>query len=63
MENFESSWADVRNYLNYLYDLKKSIKYPMSMEKDDNLYHIFDGDGNLRFSCSEKIYEIFQELR
>jgi len=53
---------EVKDYLNYLSDLKKSIKFPMSLEIDDSLYKIFDGDGRIIVTFSKEVYEIFQEL-
>ena len=53
---------DVRDYLNYLTKLKKSIKWPQSLEIEENLYHVLDGEGKRIVTFSKPIYDIFQEL-
>ena len=57
-----SNSKDVRDFLNHLTELKKSIKYPINLEIDDMLYNIFDGDGKKVAMFTKEIYDIFQEL-
>lgn len=58
----ESNVKNVRDYLNHLTDIKKSAKWPISLEIEDGLYNIFDGDGQPVVSLSEELYKMFQEL-
>lgn len=53
---------EVRDYLNYLTKFKKEIKFPMSLEIDDGLYIIYDGDNKPVAYMSKKVYDLFQEL-
>lgn len=58
----QATAREVRDYLNHLTKLKSSIKFPMSMEEDEGLYTVFDGDGKPVATFSERLYKIFQEL-
>lgn len=53
---------DVLYYLNHLKKLKQSIVPPQSLEIDEGLYHIFDGDGKPVAIFSEDVYKLFQEI-
>ena len=58
----EPTSKEVRDYLNHLTQLKQSIKFPMSLEIDEGLYNVFDGEGKPVATFSEEVYKVFQEL-
>jgi len=58
----ETTYAQVRDYLNQLTELKKKIEPPISLEIDDNLYKLYDGLGKPAVILSKAVYEIFNEL-
>ena len=58
----EKTAKDVRDYLNYLTELKKKTIPPINLEIDGALYHLNDGVGNRILTLSKQIYEVFQEL-
>lgn len=63
MKEYLATAKQVRDFLNHLTELKKSIKFPMSLEiEDDILYKVFDGDGKPVAVFSKNTYDIFQEL-
>jgi len=53
---------DIRDYLNYLTDLKSKILFPISLDVDGPLYHVQDGSGTRVATFSKKMYDVFQEL-
>lgn len=53
---------EVLKYLKHLSDIKARMKPPVSLEIDENIYHLMDGNGIRVMSVSKKIYEIFNEL-
>ncbi len=59
----DATSEDVFNYLSHLKDIKRRMGKNYKISKDEEI-NIFYNESNIPvFSCTDKIFEIFEELK